>query len=43
MGPGARLAAERRREAKRAETDRRREAQAHWLAHVRGEAWAGLE
>ena len=36
LGPGARMAADRRIEAKRAETARRREAQAHWLAHVRG-------
>lgn len=36
LGPGARLAAERRGDARRAETARRREAQAHWLAHVRG-------
>ena len=36
LGPGARLAADRRGEAKRAETARRREAQAHWLAHIRG-------
>ena len=36
LGPGARMAADRRKEAKRVETVRRREAQAHWLAHVRG-------
>ena len=36
LGPGARLAAERRGEARRVETARRREAQAHWLAHSRG-------
>ena len=36
LGPGARMAADRRKEAKRLETVRRREAQAHWLAHVRG-------
>ena len=36
LGPGARVAAERRSDARRAETDRRREAQAHWQAHVRG-------
>ena len=36
QGPGARIAAERRADARRAETDRRREAQAHWQAHVRG-------
>ena len=36
LGPGARMAADRRKEAKRVETSRRREAQAHWLAHVRG-------
>ena len=36
LGPGARLAADRRGEAKRAETVRRREAQAHWQAHIRG-------
>ena len=36
LGPGAKAAAERRHDAKRAETERRREAQAHWQAHVRG-------
>ena len=36
LGPGARAAAERRGEAKRVETARRREAQAHWQAHIRG-------
>ena len=36
LGPGARAAAERRNDALRAETARRREAQAHWQAHVRG-------
>ena len=36
LGPGARVAAERRKEARRAETTRRRDNQAHWLAHVRG-------
>ena len=36
LGPGASLAAERRGISKRAETTRRREAQAHWLAHIRG-------
>ena len=36
LGPGAKIAAERRSEAKRAETARRREAQAHWQAHIRG-------
>ena len=34
--PGARMAADRRKEARRVETDRRREAQVHWLAPVRG-------
>ena len=36
LGPGAGLAADRREQTRRAETARRREAQAHWLAHVRG-------
>ena len=36
LGPGARVAAKRRSDARRAETDRRREAQAHWQAHVMG-------
>ena len=36
LGPGARAAAERRRHALRAETARRREAQAHWKAHIKG-------
>ena len=36
LRPGARAAAERRGEAKRVETARRREAQAHWQAHIRG-------
>ena len=36
LGPGARAAAERRSEALRAETARRREAQAHWQAHIGG-------
>ena len=36
LGPGARAAADRRLDAKRAETVRRREAQAHWQAHIRG-------
>ena len=36
LGPGAKAAAERRHDAMRAETERRREAQAHWQAHVRG-------
>ena len=36
LGPGARAAAERRADALRAETARRREAQAHWQAHIRG-------
>ena len=36
LGPGARAAAERRGDALRAETARRREAQAHWQAHIRG-------
>ena len=36
LGPGARAAAERRADALRAETTRRREAQAHWQAHIRG-------
>ena len=41
LGPGARSAADRRADALRAETNRRREAQAHWQAHIRGGAWAG--
>ena len=36
LGPGARMAAERRRDARIIETARRREAQAHWQAHIRG-------
>ena len=36
LGPGARAAADRRGDALRAETTRRREAQAHWQAHVKG-------
>ena len=36
LGPGAKAASERRSEALRAETARRREAQAHWQAHIRG-------
>ena len=36
LGPGAKAAAERRADALRAETARRREAQAHWQAHIRG-------
>ena len=36
LGPGARVAADRRVDARRAETARRREAQAHWQAHIRG-------
>ena len=36
LGPGARTAAERRGVAQRGEISRRREAQAHWLAHIRG-------
>ena len=36
LGPGAKIAAERRADAKRADTARRREAQAHWQAHIRG-------
>ena len=36
LGPGARSAADRRADALRAETNRRREAQAHWQAHIRG-------
>ena len=36
LGPGAKAAAERRGDALRAETARRREAQAHWQAHIRG-------
>ena len=36
LGPGAKSAADRRVQAKKAEFARRREAQAHWLAHVRG-------
>ena len=36
LGPGARAAADRRGDALRAETARRREAQAHWQAHIKG-------
>ena len=36
LGPRARTAAERRAIAQRVEISRRREAQAHWLAHIRG-------
>ena len=36
LGPGAKAAAERRAESLRSETARRREAQAHWQAHIRG-------
>ena len=36
LGPGARAAADRRGDALRAETTRRREAQAHWQAHIKG-------
>ena len=36
LGPGARLAAHRRDDALRAESARRREAQAHWQAHIKG-------
>ena len=36
LGRNARMAADRGKEASRVETERRREAQAHWLAHVRG-------
>ena len=36
LGPGAMAAAERGADALRAETARRREAQAHWQAHIRG-------
>ena len=36
LGPGARAAAHRREDALRAETARRREAQAHWQAHIKG-------
>ena len=36
LGPGARSAAERRGVAQRVEISRRREAQAYWLAHIRG-------
>ena len=36
LGPGARAAAERRVLAQKVEIARKREAQAHWLAHVRG-------
>ena len=36
IGPGARAAADRRGDALRAETFRRREAQAHWQAHIKG-------
>ena len=36
LGPGARTAAIRRGDALKAETARRREAQAHWQAHIKG-------
>ena len=36
LGPGAKGAAERRGQALRVQTARRREAQAHWQAHIRG-------
>ena len=36
LGPGAKAAAHRRSEALRADTARRREAQAHWQAHIKG-------
>ena len=36
LGPGARAAADRRGDALRAETARRREAQAQWQAHIKG-------
>ena len=36
IGPGARIAAHRREDALRAESARRREAQAHWQAHIKG-------
>ena len=36
LGPGAKAAARRREDAMRADTARRREAQAHWQAHIRG-------
>ena len=36
LGPGARAAADRRVVSQKAEVARQREAQAHWLAHVRG-------
>ena len=36
LGPGARAAAHRRNDALRAESARRREAQAHWQAHIKG-------
>ena len=36
LGPGARAAAKRREDAMRADTARRREAQAHWQAHIKG-------
>ena len=36
LGPGARAAAGRRGDALKAETARRREAQAHWQAHIKG-------
>ena len=36
LGPGAKAAAHRRNDALRAESARRREAQAHWQAHIKG-------
>ena len=36
LGPGAKAAAQRREDAMRADTARRREAQAHWQAHIKG-------
>ena len=36
LGPGAKAAAERRGQSVRVQTARRREAQAHWQAHIRG-------
>ena len=36
LGPGAKAAANRRSDALRADTARRREGQAHWQAHIKG-------
>ena len=36
LGQGARAVADRRRETQRIEAAKRREAQAHWQAHIRG-------